>query len=543
MSWSDSSKQPSHHLFMFEALLPRFTSSEVCHSFRVGCWVLCFAWLFSDVPYVYSQPPIEKLIEQLSSDSFIERTAAAEQLRELGKPARQSLEKAARSDNPELAFQADRLLRGLEYAESEWTVEEQQVWDRLRGQSLASRNRTLGSARNVSFEFLFRVLEYYPELAEMFFSGDAIKFNAMLVNAIKQDRWSEVKAAVEHPVCFRYSPGTTYHFHHANGTLAEFLEAQLASIKAAKQDSPRPPQKSINALIAMLRIQGRNREAKELLHWLPSGTADEMYRLLTLESGDWNAISTAMVAPAKKVPGDQLLAVNRSQRAMVYSLTQQSGELEKLVKELEEEYSAAVESKEELRSELARSQLLSIGMMTLDWGLIRKHLEDSSEIDLYNTCASLSRYQDAFQAIDFGDTFEARDQWFVEHIRRFSEAKGKLAKARRGTSEYATQLQYVNGMRQLMLNLIDELGMLGFDAECDLNAQRLFLADEGNFTTRNRLMVLLLIHERYDTLWNLIENGLSKSNVNNMVQQLFSEQFMRVSTLHSMIKPISPRSA
>lgn len=519
----------------------RYQHSMTCfrlqdRSPRFVLLLICLVSAFGATAAARAQDATQDLIQQLASPQFVTRSIAAEKLQQLGAKAEPELTKALESDNAEIAFQARSILQRLKFGNVALTEDEQSILRRLEGCTTSQQIRILQDRRQMRLDFLMQILEMYPQLAEKFLSGNASRFNDLLNLSIKSKKWEEVQRIMQHPLVIQHTPSTCYHYHHAMGDLDDFVNQQLQTLRAQVEAGQRPSVQQINSMLAMLRIQNRYTDAVEVLKWLPVTLSDRATRQVRIESGNWEEVAAALIDPANKRLGDGKIAANEVQRALVYSVAGQQEKIDAIVAKIEEERRQAEQEGQTLKAQFAQSRLLTIGVISLDWDLVKSFLDQKKSLQNFQVMTQLSRYEEAFAAIQLGDSFSQRKAWFTEQFKQFARIKRDLESLRKGSPEYAQGIRELSDIRELLISVIDELGMLGFNEECDLYAQKLFMADEGNFNTRNRLIVILLTQERFETLWGLIQNGLTKSNTNTMSQQLFSEQFSRVLQLYTTVR-------
>ncbi|MEL7496043.1 MAG: hypothetical protein AAFN77_00430 [Planctomycetota bacterium] len=501
--------------------------------------VLCAVSFVSigDAQQVSDDQQIAELVADLTSDQFLVRQQAMERLKAFGNRARDSLLRASQSEDAELAVRAKRLLEQMDRLEvTNLSNEEQQLWRRLKDATPQVRLTMFQStASRKSMAFVMRALEAFPDIRSVYFNADAASFNMLLLNATVEDRWDDVVWAVQHPITQAEAPAICYHYHHCAGTLDSFIETQVKELQELKESGAVVPQRRVLSLIAVLRMQGRFEQARSLIKVLPTSFEDDLNRQLLLESGDWSKVLSNLVDPIDKRPGDGKIAANQTQFALIQQLAGDAAAYQQTVEEIQQGLQTAKSEKNEIGIAIAKGQLLTIGLTSLDWSLTKPYLDPSKEYENFAIYSELLRYDEAYQLIGLGNTRESRRSWFDQRLSEFSELNEAQKKLKSNAKARREKLTEVNNARSLILSVIDQLGMLGFDAECDLYAQRLFVLDQSNYTTRNRIFVNLLAHERYQTIWNLLGNGLPQSQVVSLSQQLFSERFTNLSALVSAI--------
>lgn len=479
----------------------------------------------------------------LGSPEFVTRETAAEKLLSIGKPAIAALQSAIDSNDANIAVRAKQILSQIQAKlQAGQTDEDIEIWQQLKDNP--------GRARNVLFQQIvanrdvrltFQVLDKYPDLATAFFAGDATQFHNMLLDVVANDEWEDAKWAVERPITIRKSPATCYHFHHIQGTLNAFIGSQIAELE--KIESPvtdSNSQQRIKALMSMLRMQRRFDDADRFLQMLPASSQEEFRRQILLEQGVWQSLLSECVSPANKIPGDGKITANQPQQAFLQKLAGDDDAYEATIQELEATVRTAIADKNALLGESAKGQLRMIGLTNLDNDLLKKHLDTNNELENYTLYSEMFRYQDAFDLIQFGDDVKSRSEWMNARIQRMKEISKELVGMNRREKEYQSLSKELNEIRGLIISISDHLGLLGFDDEADMYLQMLFAADEKFHTTRNRVLMILMVHERYDTIWALLENGLAQRTAVSTSLQLFADRFPGVSGISGAINSRYP---
>lgn len=503
--------------------------------------IVLFAASGANGTIAFAQPDtdnkeIDVMIQQLASTNFVEREAAASRLVELGEAARTALERASQSADPAIAFRAQQLLEELTSdPDTDLAGEDEITWQQMKRSSGRGRTTLFQLVtRQGNAKLAFRLLQDFPELEQSsaFFNNDSMLLNSMLLELIAQGEWEKVCWVIEHPMTIEKSPGTCYHFHAAAGTLESFIETQFDQIRSAKKSGEASfSDRQILALLSILRITRKTKRFEEVIGWLPANLQDDARLQCQLESGDWKAILETAIDPGLKRPNDGKFSANQSQLAFLQQLAGDQQGYAATVNALKNSLESARNANDEIQSSIASSQLLAIGLTNLDWPLVKANLDPKKEFENYTLMTDLFRYQEAFESIKLGDSPKQRIEWFESRIDQLKENLKELAKLDRRSKEYRSLQTEINTQRNLIIAVADHLGTLGFDDEADLYLQMMFAAEESNFTTRNRVIVALLAHERHATARKLIEVMLTQSNAASISQLLFSDGFKNVSNV------------
>lgn len=475
---------------------------------------------------VPSTERIDALVKLLGDPSFAVRQSATDQLWRIGTAAIPVLRQAAEHPDPETANRAKQILSllsvGVDANSGSETIELVLKFHETEAGNQVDILKLL--MRTDQLELVFRLLERVEDLEtrdKMF--DKVVDLDDTVIRLSRINRWDEIEFMLSHPLTLAHEPAVAIHFHLASGTISQLTDRLKQSIGEGESKQESVDDQLIQ-LISLYRLQRQFETAESLIERIADGgTSQQLANQILLEKGDWPSVASKMVIRGGVLPGPDQIGVTTAQAALVYQWTNNSEGYKRVVDGLNQELVQRRQANDPDGAKLIRTKLLEIGLANLDWPLVEANLDRDNVQQTFNIYLDHQRIDQAFEFVGFTGDVVTREKWLQQKLSEIKKLSKQISKLRQKNEDADEATAELNGKWQLCLDVADRLATLGMTDESLLHCLTLFAAmpEEENQTRRAAIVGRLIVMEKFDEAWQLIEHGFAASEMRQVVRYFF----------------------